>query len=66
MWCVCVYCVYTNCSGAVDLAVLILNECTFLCCDWYIVEVSSVVVLAVSCLWLNLQMSAACCVSKVQ
>ena len=58
VWClgvrcgVCVYCVYTNCSSTVDFAVLILNECTFLC-DWCIVEVSSVVVLAVNSLWLT-------------
>jgi len=50
--CVCVYCVYTNCSSTVDFAVLILNECTFLC-DWCIDEVSSVVGLAVSSLWLT-------------
>lgn len=52
MWCVCVYCVYTNCSSTVDFAVLILIECTFLC-DWCVVEVSSVVGLAVSSLWLT-------------
>jgi hypothetical protein len=65
VYCVYVYCVYTNCSSTVDFAVLILNECTFLC-DWCIVEVSSVAILAVSSLWLTWQVFAACCVSKVQ
>ena len=52
IWCVYVYHVYTNFSSTVDFAVLILNECTCFC-YWCIVEVSCIVVLAVSFLWLT-------------
>jgi hypothetical protein len=63
---VCVYCVYTNCSSTVDLAVLILNECICLC-YWCMAEISSVSACIYSLFFaVKMQVVTACCASKIQ